>query len=399
MRHANPASIDVYTLVESGNGRAPDIVPAVWLFSPTEAPTRDATSGQVVAGGEEADCASGEVAEQGCCHRWHRQRGRGHACRRDPAARRRPMSVTSAGLTRCAPRRASRKADTHGRQRQRRRPGRATTRAVRPNCCGSTGRLTDGRCPAFPTNVSSRTCGSIHLTRSGQPPLMPPTGRHLGRGRPVRNRYRSARLEQRGQARHRAAGGLAVAVARKPTDDPVGMRQIGFLPPNPLRSTCLPPRSHGRGAEDPRSSVTHSEGRLRRHGVSPRRQRRRRQAALRLLRHLGLGPSQLWKGRARSFGANGYHLGADDGDGYEFLNSLMIVKAAGEDTRGQLAVVEARTPPDYGPPAARACRRRGGVLRTGGHRRGHVRGSAVHRWSRLLGVDPTRDPAHLPRER
>jgi len=51
MRHANPASIDVYTLVESGNGRAPDIVPAVWLFSPTEAPTRDATSGQVVAGG------------------------------------------------------------------------------------------------------------------------------------------------------------------------------------------------------------------------------------------------------------------------------------------------------------------------------------------------------------
>lgn len=51
-----------------------------------------------------------------------------------------------------------------------------------------------------------------------------------------------------------------------------------------------------------------------------------------------------------SFGANGYHLGADEGDGYEFLNSLMIVKARGEDTRGQLAIVEARTPPDYGPP-------------------------------------------------
>jgi mannose-6-phosphate isomerase-like protein (cupin superfamily) len=51
-----------------------------------------------------------------------------------------------------------------------------------------------------------------------------------------------------------------------------------------------------------------------------------------------------------SFGDGGYHLGADDGEGYHFLNSLMIVKASGDDTRGQLAVVEARTPPDYGPP-------------------------------------------------
>jgi mannose-6-phosphate isomerase-like protein (cupin superfamily) len=51
-----------------------------------------------------------------------------------------------------------------------------------------------------------------------------------------------------------------------------------------------------------------------------------------------------------SFGGNGYCLGADDGEGYEFLNSLMIVKAGGADTRGQLAILEARTPPDYGPP-------------------------------------------------
>lgn len=51
-----------------------------------------------------------------------------------------------------------------------------------------------------------------------------------------------------------------------------------------------------------------------------------------------------------SFGDGGYHLGTDDGKGYEFLNSLMIVKAGSEDTRGQLAIVEARTPPDYGPP-------------------------------------------------
>jgi mannose-6-phosphate isomerase-like protein (cupin superfamily) len=51
-----------------------------------------------------------------------------------------------------------------------------------------------------------------------------------------------------------------------------------------------------------------------------------------------------------SFGENGYHLGADDGEGYDFLNSLMILKAGGEDTRGQLAIMEARTPPDYGPP-------------------------------------------------
>ncbi|CAA9382682.1 MAG: hypothetical protein AVDCRST_MAG93-9281 [uncultured Chloroflexia bacterium] len=51
-----------------------------------------------------------------------------------------------------------------------------------------------------------------------------------------------------------------------------------------------------------------------------------------------------------SFGDSGYHLGADDGDGYHFVNTLMLVKAGGEDTRGQLAILEARTPPDYGPP-------------------------------------------------
>ena len=51
-----------------------------------------------------------------------------------------------------------------------------------------------------------------------------------------------------------------------------------------------------------------------------------------------------------SFGDSGYHLSTEDGKGYHFLNSLMIVKAGGEDTRGQLAVVETRTPPDYGPP-------------------------------------------------
>jgi mannose-6-phosphate isomerase-like protein (cupin superfamily) len=51
-----------------------------------------------------------------------------------------------------------------------------------------------------------------------------------------------------------------------------------------------------------------------------------------------------------SFGESGYHLEPDDGEGYEFLNSLMIVKAGGEDTRGQLAILEIRTPRDYGPP-------------------------------------------------
>jgi mannose-6-phosphate isomerase-like protein (cupin superfamily) len=51
-----------------------------------------------------------------------------------------------------------------------------------------------------------------------------------------------------------------------------------------------------------------------------------------------------------SFGANGYHLEVDDGEGYDFLNALMVRKAGGDDTNGQMAVIEARTPPDYGPP-------------------------------------------------
>lgn len=46
----------------------------------------------------------------------------------------------------------------------------------------------------------------------------------------------------------------------------------------------------------------------------------------------------------------GYHLAVDEGDGYEFLNTLSIVKASGAATNNALAVVEMRLPAGFSPP-------------------------------------------------
>ena len=47
---------------------------------------------------------------------------------------------------------------------------------------------------------------------------------------------------------------------------------------------------------------------------------------------------------------SGYHLAVDEGDAYEFLNTLVLVKAAGAGTNDALAVVEMRMPPGFAPP-------------------------------------------------
>lgn len=48
--------------------------------------------------------------------------------------------------------------------------------------------------------------------------------------------------------------------------------------------------------------------------------------------------------------ARGYHLAADEGDAYDFLSTLSIVKAAGAATNNALAVVEQRLPAGFSPP-------------------------------------------------
>lgn len=48
--------------------------------------------------------------------------------------------------------------------------------------------------------------------------------------------------------------------------------------------------------------------------------------------------------------AAGYHLGVDEGDPYEFLNTLSLVKATKAATQGALAVVETRLPAGFSPP-------------------------------------------------
>lgn len=44
------------------------------------------------------------------------------------------------------------------------------------------------------------------------------------------------------------------------------------------------------------------------------------------------------------------HLAVDEGDAYDFLNTLSIVKASGAATGGALAVVEQRMPAGFSPP-------------------------------------------------
>ncbi|MDQ3610173.1 MAG: cupin domain-containing protein [Actinomycetota bacterium] len=48
--------------------------------------------------------------------------------------------------------------------------------------------------------------------------------------------------------------------------------------------------------------------------------------------------------------ATGYHLAADEGDAYDFLNTLSIIKASGAATNNALAVVEMRMPAGFSPP-------------------------------------------------
>ena len=46
----------------------------------------------------------------------------------------------------------------------------------------------------------------------------------------------------------------------------------------------------------------------------------------------------------------GYHLAVEEGDAYEFLNTLAIVKATGAATNNALAVIEMRLPVGFSPP-------------------------------------------------
>lgn len=46
----------------------------------------------------------------------------------------------------------------------------------------------------------------------------------------------------------------------------------------------------------------------------------------------------------------GFHLAVDEGDAYDFLNTLSIVKASGASTNSALAVVEQRLPAGFSPP-------------------------------------------------
>lgn len=46
----------------------------------------------------------------------------------------------------------------------------------------------------------------------------------------------------------------------------------------------------------------------------------------------------------------GYHLAEDEGDAYDFLSTLSIIKAAGAATNNALAVIEMRLPAGFSPP-------------------------------------------------
>ena len=48
--------------------------------------------------------------------------------------------------------------------------------------------------------------------------------------------------------------------------------------------------------------------------------------------------------------ANGYHLGMDEGEAYDFLSTLSIVKATAAATNNTLSVVEQRLPAGFSPP-------------------------------------------------
>ena len=45
-----------------------------------------------------------------------------------------------------------------------------------------------------------------------------------------------------------------------------------------------------------------------------------------------------------------YHLAADEGDAYDFLSTLALVKASGASTNNALGVVETRLPAGFSPP-------------------------------------------------
>ena len=47
---------------------------------------------------------------------------------------------------------------------------------------------------------------------------------------------------------------------------------------------------------------------------------------------------------------SGYHLAADEGDAYDFLSTLSLVKASGAATNNTLGVVEIRMPAGFSPP-------------------------------------------------
>jgi len=46
----------------------------------------------------------------------------------------------------------------------------------------------------------------------------------------------------------------------------------------------------------------------------------------------------------------GYHLAVDEGEAYDFLSTLSIVKASGAATNNALGVVEFRLPAGFSPP-------------------------------------------------
>ena len=48
--------------------------------------------------------------------------------------------------------------------------------------------------------------------------------------------------------------------------------------------------------------------------------------------------------------ASGYHLATDEGDAYDFLNTLSLIKASGAATNGAVGVVEQRLPAGFSPP-------------------------------------------------
>jgi len=48
--------------------------------------------------------------------------------------------------------------------------------------------------------------------------------------------------------------------------------------------------------------------------------------------------------------STGYHLGVDEGDAYDFLSTLSLVKASRAATNNALAVVEQRLPAGFSPP-------------------------------------------------